>query len=539
LDVEFRILGPLEVLRDGTLLELGGPRQRALLALLLTRAGTVVSRDRLVDELWDEPPASVVNVVQTYVSHLRKVLPPERLATRAPGYVLGVEPGELDLHRFELLAEEGRRALAEGDPESASRRLGEALELWRGPALGDVADATFARIEAARLEEVRLGVLEDRFEADLAAGRHGSVLGELEALTAEHPLRERARAQLMLALYRSGRQSEALDVFRDGRSALVELGLEPGPALRELQAALLRQDQSLELEPSTAAAAAAVRPAPRSLLVVGFGTLSEHVLRLAEPLARRPAHELVLLVLVGKRDDLEAAGRAANEHKAALGRDGVTARAAALTSEDAAADLVRLISDMDVALAIVDAADRLVADRPDLGLSALLEEMPCDVVLMAPTDAGETAAATAAVIVPFGGATHEWAAIEVAAWLASAEGRPLRLAGVRADAEGTRRDASRLLARAALLVQQVTSVETETLLIEPGPGDLVAAARDARALVLGLPDEWRSAGLGPTRATLAGEAPCPVLLVRGGPKPGGLAPAGTHTRFTWTIAADP
>jgi DNA-binding SARP family transcriptional activator len=319
LDVEFRILGPLEVVRDGAPLELGGPRQRALLALLLTRAGTVVSRDRLVDELWDEPPASVVNVIQTYVSHLRKVLPPDRLATRPPGYVLEVERGELDLHRFEQLAEEGRQALAGGEPETASQLLGEALGLWRGQALGDVAGAAFARVEAARLDELRLAALEERIEADLAAGRHASALGELEALTAEHPLRERARAQLMLALYRSGRQSEALDVFRDGRSALVELGLEPGPALRELQAALLRQDPSLELDPGAAAAA---QPVSRSLLVVGFGALPEHLLRLAEPLARRPSHELVLLVLVAERDDLESAGRGAMSTRRSSGGAG-------------------------------------------------------------------------------------------------------------------------------------------------------------------------------------------------------------------------
>ncbi len=534
MDVEFRILGPLEVARDGAPLELGGPRQRALLALLLTRAGVVVARDRLVDELWDEPPASAVNVIQTYVSHLRKTLPPGRLTTRAPGYVLEVERGELDLQRFEQLAEDGRQALGRGEPETASQLLGEALELWRGPALGDVTEAAFARIEAARLEELRLGALEERIEADLALGRHASVLGELEALAAEHPLRERARAQLMLALYRSGRQSEALDVYREGRAALVELGIEPGPALRELHTAVLRQDPSLELETSAAPA----RPASRSLLVVGFDRLPEGLLRLAEPLAQSPAHDLVLLVLVSDPDDLGAAGRAVNERKATRSRAGVAARAVALTSKDAAADVVRLIGDMDVALAVVDATGRIGGGHLDPGLSALLDELPCDVALLGPTRSGGPPDTGAPVLVPFGGAAHEWAAVELAAWLAGAEGRPLQLAGVTADAEGARRDASRLLARVALLVQQVTSVETEALLIEPGPRDLVAVAAEAHGLVLGLPDEWRSAGIGSTRATLVEEAVCPVLLVRGGPKPGGLAPAGSHTRFTWTISVD-
>lgn len=535
MDVEFRILGPLEAVVDGAPLELGGPRQRALLALLLTRAGAVVSRDRLVDELWEDPPASAVNVVQTYVSHLRKILPPGILGTRAPGYVIEVEPARLDLHRFEELAAQGRRALALGDPETASGRLGEALSLWRGPALGNVTEAAFARVEAARLEELRLAALEERIDADLLLGRQAAVVGELEALVADHPLRERVRAQLMLALYRSGRQSEALAAYTDGRAALVELGVEPGHDLRELQAAILRQEPSLEL----GGAAVPTRSPVRSLLVVSFHDASlDRLLGLAEPLARRPAHDLVLLVLVSAPAELAEAGRTANERRALLGRQGITARAAAFTSRDAALDVVRLTGETDVALAVLDATGRLDGDgRLDTDLAAMLVELPCDVALLPPAGEGGPGGRGAPVLVPFGGAAHEWAAVELAAWLATAEERPLRLAGVTEDALGARRDASRLLARVALLVQQVTGAETETLLIAPGPTDLLAAASEARALVLGLPDEWRSAGIGQTRAALAAAAACPVLLVRGGPAPGGLAPVESHTRFTWTISS--
>jgi DNA-binding SARP family transcriptional activator len=258
--VEFRVLGPLEVRDNGEALALGGPKQRSLLAILLVNLNEVVSSDRLIDELWGaEAPETAANALQVHVSQIRKVLEPERksgesprvLVTRSPGYLIQVEAEQLDLGRFHHLAAEGRDALAAGDPETAARALREALELWRGPPLAEFAYADFAQREISRLEELRLGVLEDRIQADLECGRHAEVIGQLEAFAAEEPLRERPRAQLMLALYRSGRQAEALDAYRDARRALVdELGIEPSRELRGLEAAILEQDPALDLPPT-------------------------------------------------------------------------------------------------------------------------------------------------------------------------------------------------------------------------------------------------------------------------------------------------
>jgi YVTN family beta-propeller protein len=245
--MEYRILGPLEVLDDGRQLALGGTRQRALLASLLLHANEVVSTDRLVEDVWGEnPPETGPKALQVAVSQLRKTLQPSadgRLATRAPGYVLQVEPGELDRDRFERLVAEGAR---ERDAEKRAASLREALALWRGPPLADLAYESFAQPAIAHLEEERLAALEERIDADLEAGRDAALVGELEALVARFPLRERLRGQLMLALYRSGRQADALDVYQDARRTLVEdLGVEPGPELQVLQKAILDHDPAL------------------------------------------------------------------------------------------------------------------------------------------------------------------------------------------------------------------------------------------------------------------------------------------------------
>jgi predicted ATPase/DNA-binding SARP family transcriptional activator len=257
--VEFRVLGPLEVLSEGETLPLGGGKQRALLAVLLLHANEVVSSDRLIDLLWgEEPPETAAKALQVHVSQLRKGLESadgedaERaLKTRSPGYVLEIDPDQLDLHRFERLAAEGRRALDAADPNEAAEKLDSALALWRGPALADLAYADFAQAEAARIEELRLAALENRVQADLERGRHSEAIGELERLIAAEPLRERPRAQLMLALYRSGRQAEALEAFAATRTALVDgLGIEPGRELKELHQAILQQDLALDLRPA-------------------------------------------------------------------------------------------------------------------------------------------------------------------------------------------------------------------------------------------------------------------------------------------------
>jgi DNA-binding SARP family transcriptional activator len=246
--VEFRILGPLEVVENGHTLGLGSRKQRALLGVLVLHAGKVVSRDRLIDDLWHgDPPPAAETTLRSHISRLRSALGASRLLSRAPGYTLVLAPDELDADRCERLLAEARDALAQGHPAQAADLLRGALALWRGPVLADVAYEPFAQGEIARLEELRLAVLEERIEADLALARHADLVGELEALVAEHPLRERLRGQLMLALYRSGRQAEALERYQHARRVLTEeLGLEPSEALKELQRAILAQDPALK-----------------------------------------------------------------------------------------------------------------------------------------------------------------------------------------------------------------------------------------------------------------------------------------------------
>jgi DNA-binding SARP family transcriptional activator len=247
--VEYRILGPLEVTANGRAVPLGGTKQRALLAVLLLHRNAVVPTHRLVEDLWggsDDAPAAAAKTVQVHVSRLRKALGDAALETRAGGYALNVETASVDLFRFEELTREGRRLLAAGDPAAARAAFAEALALWRGPPLADFAYEPFAQTEIARLEELRVAALEDRIEADLALGEHTSLAPELETLIAANPLRERLRRQLMLALYGSGRQAEALAAYREARSALDDLGIQPTRTLRELEAAILRHDPALD-----------------------------------------------------------------------------------------------------------------------------------------------------------------------------------------------------------------------------------------------------------------------------------------------------
>jgi YVTN family beta-propeller protein len=253
--MDFRILGPLEVNVEGRALPLGGRTQRALLLVLLLHVNEVVSSERLIDEIWGEqPPDSAANMLHGSISKLRKLLAGANgatavLATEPPGYVLRLaDPAsQLDARRFEQILEEARRALSAGDAEAAHAQLREALDLWRGPPLADFAYEPFAQAEISRLEERRLAALEERIEANFALGRHADLVGELEGLVARYPLRERLREQLMLALYRSGRQAEALRAYQETRRAFAEqLGIDPSPALQKLEKAILRQDDSLD-----------------------------------------------------------------------------------------------------------------------------------------------------------------------------------------------------------------------------------------------------------------------------------------------------
>jgi DNA-binding SARP family transcriptional activator len=255
--MRFGILGPLEVADDGgRRLELRGRKQPSVLAILLLHANEVVSPDRLVEDLWSgRGPATAATSLQAHVSRLRRALGDDRrIVTTAGGYLIRVAPGELDRERFEGLVEEGDAAISTGDSELAFEKLREALSLWRGPPLSDFQYDSFAQAEIARLEELHVRAVEQRVEAELALGREGQVVGELERLVLGHPYRERLRGQLMLALYRTGRQAEALDAYRKARATLVEeLGIEPSTELRELHDAVLAQDPSL------------LRPGARSL----------------------------------------------------------------------------------------------------------------------------------------------------------------------------------------------------------------------------------------------------------------------------------
>jgi DNA-binding SARP family transcriptional activator/tetratricopeptide (TPR) repeat protein len=254
--MEFRILGPLEALDGGRVVGLGGSGQRALLAVLLLHPNETLATDRLIDELWGErPPATAVKIVQVYVSRLRKAFVAGEgdglagvLVTRGHGYELRLDPERLDAHRFERLVAEGRGELAAGRPAQAAAALEGALSLWRGPPLADFAYEPFAQHDIARLDDLRAAAREQLIEAKLALGAHAEVVRPLETLIDEHPYRERLRAQLMLALYRSDRQADALQAYQDARTALVdELGIEPGERLRELERAILAQDPGLSL----------------------------------------------------------------------------------------------------------------------------------------------------------------------------------------------------------------------------------------------------------------------------------------------------
>jgi DNA-binding SARP family transcriptional activator len=529
--MEFRLLGPLEVLEHDRLLALGGGRQRSLFAVLLLHANEVVSTDRLIDSLWGRtPPLTAGKSVQVYVSRLRKELRDGRLVTRAPGYVLRVERSELDLGRFEQLVAEAGRA----DPQTAARKLRQALALWRGPALADLAYEQFVQSEISRLEELRWAALEQRIDADLASARHAELVGELEALVAEHPLRERLRCQLMLALYRSARQAEALDAYRAARRELSEeLGLEPSEELKRLERAILRQDPVLDLpeDPPRASLAREVPTPDRSLLVVP-GALDglDALLGLAVPLAAsHPPRELIVATMV-ETAELAATTSALAERREQLLSEGLAVRTAAFSSPAPGPDTVRLASQENVDLLLMDAA------RSPLGgeVEVVLEQAPCDVAMLV---AAGGSLRPGPVVVPFGAGWHDWAALELGAWVARAADVPLRLVGAAADGRKDGRDASRLLADASLIVQRTAGVVAEPLLARPGRGAVIPAAEGAGLVVVGLSERWRHEGLGRVRNGLVESPPAPTVLVRRGPRPGGLAPPDTVTRFGWSLTA--
>ena len=341
--LDFRILGPLEVAGDDGLLDLPTGKPRALLAVLLLSRGEVVSVDRLVDELWGErPPPTAAKNVQGYVARLRRVLGDGALLTQAPGYALRVDA--LDATRFQTLVEEARH----GEPAAAAPRLQEALALWRGPPLADFTYEPFAQDEIRRLDELRLSALEDRIEADLALGRHEQVVAELESLAREHPVRERLQGLRLIALYRCGRQAEALEAYRTTRRRLVdELGVEPVPELKELERRILEHDPSLEAPRRETAPFATARTLGGRGVVIAFagllaagGTAAILAAALSENATRTlTAAPNSVGVVDGKRDQVRLVIKAAGEP------GGIAAGAGAVWVTDTASDLLLRITD--------------------------------------------------------------------------------------------------------------------------------------------------------------------------------------------------
>jgi DNA-binding SARP family transcriptional activator/nucleotide-binding universal stress UspA family protein len=517
--VDFRILGPLEVSHEGELVRIEGARERALLVFLLLHRGEPVSVDRLVDELWgDSPPATARKSVQVRIAGLRRAVGDGVVVRRGDAYLIDLEPSRLDLSCFEDLLTQASRALGEGDPRKAVASVDEALSLWRGQPLAELAYESYAQPAIARLEELRTHALELRIEAQLELGRHADAIAALEELVPAHPFRERLRSQLMLALYREGRQAEALDVYSRARDELVEsLGIEPAPALQRLQQAILRQDKSLD---------APLPPPERSILVASQDTERlPGLLAIAGPLARQPSRELILARLLPPDADLASSAASLNEQRDAVAEGGVTARAITFTSAEPGSELVRIAAEQHVDLVLVDGS----AGLDDPVVATLLARAACDVAVHVQRDEPPR---EGPVLVLFAGGDHDWTAVEIGAWLAGARGAPLKLAGPGA---GAKRDASRTLASASLAVQRVFGVPAEPLLLDPAPRAVVEAAEEAGVVVVGLPDRPLRDGLGKVRGALATEARPPVLLVRRGLRPGGLAPRESLTRFTWTL----
>lgn len=520
--LDFRILGPLEVIADGTSLGLGGPKQRATLAILLLSANRVVPVDRIADDLYaGAPPVTAVTQVQRQVSELRKLLREPVIETRAPGYMLHLAAEQLDLGRFERRVQEATELLARGEAQRASDLLRDALALWRGPALADLAYESFAQTAIERLEEIRLAALVQRIEADLSLARHRDVVGELQQLSDEHPTHEGFSAELMLALYRSGRQTEALDVYRRTRATLrEEFGIEPSLRLRELERAILLQEPMLDVGTASEKGRAVL------LLSRDDGELDE-LLAVAEPLAGTQERELILARLLADEHALSDAATALNERCASLPTG---ARTAVFTTDDVADDAVRFARSYDADLVLLALSHTAGVLRDDV--AAIVEGSPADVALVCgllDLGVGE------GVFVPFAGGEHDWAALEIGAWLASRMDAPLRLLGTTADPRRERRDASRLLADASLAVQRVVGVTSEPQLAAPTEDALVAAVASATVVVVGISPRWRREGIGIIRRALVERARPPVILVHRGLRPGGLAPRAGRTRFSWSI----
>src|SRR5581483_654494 len=515
---------------------------------LLLHANTVLSADQLIEDLWGEKkPTDSAHALQVLVSQLRRGLASahteELLVTRPPGYMLRTDLEHIDSHRFEQLVQTARATLSSGDAVGASAQIRDALSLWRGTPLSDFTYESFAQPAISRLEELRLAAIQERIEADLSIGRHVELVAELEELARKYPVVERFRAQLMLALYRSGRQAEALAVYKETRRALVEaLGIEPSPDLHELEQAILRQDSSLALEGRSGTEAErtpAADVAARSILVASRDPVRlQGLLEVASPLARSDlSRELVVFLATGPNpDDLSEAASVVAAQRTALAEEGVDAHAASFTSADPAGDLVQLASEHEADLLLMALGDSSgAADALDATVQEVLERAPCDVALLV---ARTRERRKGPILAAFGGAEHDWMALELSAWIASATGSSLKLIGPVADPTEGRRDASKLLAHASIVVQRFVGIPAEPVLTEPGSDSLLAAAESAALLVVGFSDRWRDEGLGVVRSKLAQTARPPVLFVRRGSQ-GALTTPESMTRFRWSLTTGP
>lgn len=541
--VRVRLLGPVDATRDGADVRIGAMKQRMLLAALALRIGETVSADVLIDVLWGErPPPTAAKALQVNVSQLRRLLEPKRdaggvIQTTPGGYRLVLGSDALDLAQFERQWESGRVALESDAVDDAVAALGDALSMWRGDALSDLRYEQAFEADAARLEEMRLAAREDLMEARLAAGAHDRLIAELERLVADHPLRERVRGQLMLALYRSGRQADALAAFRAAREALIEqLGIDPSPALVELERRILNQDEKLEA-PRRRGGAAGTELAKTLLVVSQSSSDIDGLLRVAVSLTG-DTDEIVLARMLTDLPGRDNSGRLREltqrlaERRDTLQAQGVRARVAAFSSVHPAVDLAKLATHQDAALLLVEGSRELLDGRVALA-AELLDQTPCDLALSISRD--ETSSNGRGIFVPFGGSQDDWAALELGGRIAERLGAPLVLAG--SERMGKEGDASRLLATASLILQRLVKVAAEPLLIPPGADGVLDAAAGAELIVVGLSPRYRTEGLGETRQAIAKRADTPSLFVRRGSRPGILAPPSSLTRFRWSTVA--
>ncbi|HVN11299.1 MAG TPA: AfsR/SARP family transcriptional regulator [Kineosporiaceae bacterium] len=517
--LRFRVLGPFQVEDDQGPLSLGSARRRALLALLTLNAGRVVAVDRLIDALWGEaPPRTAAHVLHVYVSDLRHVIPDQVLVTAPPGYLLRVPADAVDLDEFERLLARARAAFTAGDPAGAVAAVDAALALWRGPVLDDLASEGFVRVEAQRLEELRLTARELRAAAALMLPDRPDLVPELQTLTVEHPYRERSHALLMRALAACGRQAEALDIYTSIRGRLAaELGIEPGVELRAAQTAVLRQEIAPAGLPTGVVVALGADPLRLSALARAGGM----------PAAASRRELLLAAVLDADRTpaDLTAAAAAA---ASALRSVPVPARSAAFRSHDLARDVAALVAEHDADLVVLDAAGH-VGPRGWMSdwLLRALTGITADVALLI----GDSPAPRPPYAILFGGSEHDWAAAELAALLTRATGTVLRVIGT----IGQDDDASRLIMRVGFAIQRAIGVQVEPILVEPTRTNLLTALAGTTPII-GLSERWQTQGLGSLRHQLAQSTPG-ALLSRRGLRPGLLATPTSSTRFAWSVAS--